>query len=424
MTIIDCCKVAWRARLIILVITVVAVATAALVLRFQPKVFTAGATILTPKEPSSQSRALGSLGTLMGGSSGRGGDGGISLPSLLASGPSLSTNQDMVAAILRSRSSRVEVVGELARKYGAGVGSQILNVEVSLRDKGIIAVAVESTDAVLSAEAANLYFEVLDRFLERLTERANRRQEKFYADQLQRAAKEVAAAEEAILKFQAENRVTPLETTTRVAVDTSADLRGTIMALELQREVLRMRITDQHPQMRELEKQIAELKKQYAKNLFGAPMDLPGGAPGQGRKEFFVSTEKKAPVDFAHLKLYRNLKIQEAFYTGALQSLENLRYSGDLRQLLVEPLDPAVPSTSPTRPRVLQTLLMAGVGGVLLSLLAVGAIEYIRQLRRQNRTAPSRPARHERRPDVLGPLAPSEALMEPDPFSAAGRSRQ
>jgi uncharacterized protein involved in exopolysaccharide biosynthesis len=429
-TIIDYCRIAWRARVMVLGIMVSAVVIALVFVLSQPKIYSARATILAPKESGPQGMSA-SLGALLGaggggGGGGRdGGGGGISFPALLASGPSLSTNQDMFAAILRSRSSRQEVIGELAKKYGADVGSKLFGVDVSLRDKGIIALVVESTDGALAAETANLYFQVLDRVILRLGEQATRRQENFYADQLQRAAREVTTAEEAVLKFQAENRVVQVDTPARGAVDAGGNLRGQIMALELQREVLRMRMTDQHPQMRELDKQIAELKKQYSKNLFGAPMDLPGDAPGRSRKEFFVSTEKMTPMQFAFLKLYRNLKIQEAFYTGALQGLEQLKYNDGAHNVQVEPLDPAVPPETHTRPRILLTLFGAAVGGLLVSIFAVYGIEYIQRLLREERATRSRTARLDRRADVLGSLAPpDDSLMQPDPFSVAGRSRQ
>ena len=432
MTIIDYSRIAWRARVMILGITASAVAIALVVVLTQPKVYSARATILAPKEsaPQGMSASLGALlggGGFGGGMGGGGRDGGgISFPALLAAGPSLSTNQDMFSAILKSRSSRQEVIGELAKKYGADVGSKIVGVDVNLRDKGIIALVVESTDAALAAETANLYFQILDRVLDRLAEQATRRQETFYADQLQRSAREVTTAEEAVLKFQAENRIVPIDAPVRGAAEVGGGVRGQIMALELQREVFRMRMTDQHPQMRELDKQIAELKKQYSKNLFGAPMDLPGDAPGgRSRKEFFVSTEKMTPVQFAYLKLYRNLKIQEAFYTGALQGLEQLKYNDGANHVQVEPLDPAVPPASHTRPGILLTLFAAMAGGLLVSIFGVYGIEYIQRLLREERATRSRTARLDRRADVRGSLAPpDDSLMQPDPFSLADRGRQ
>ena len=109
-------------------------------------------------------------------------------------------------------------VGCVSAACLANEGFDIIGVDVNLRDKGVIALVVESTDGALAAETANLYFQVLDRVILRLGEQATRRQENFYADQLQRAAKEVTTAEEAVLRFQAENRVVQVDAPARGAV--------------------------------------------------------------------------------------------------------------------------------------------------------------------------------------------------------------
>ena len=427
MTILHYWRIAWRARFIVLGTTVAALLVALVYLQFQHKVYTAQASILAPKE--STPPAMGALSALFGGGGGGGRDGGgMSLPSLLGGGPSLSTNQDMFVAILKSRTGRQEVVAELTKKYGADAGSKLLGTDINTREKGVIALTVESTHPTIAADAANLYFEILDQTLDRLAQQATRKLEERYGEQLQRAAKEVSDAEAAVLKFQAQNRVVPLDAATRGAVDAAAraaadpsvNLRATIMSLELQREVLRMRMTEQHPQMREIDKQIAELKKQYSQNLFGTPMDLPGEGPGQRRKEFFVSTEKLTPVQFAYLKLYRTLKIQEAFYTGAMQGLEQLKYNEGVNRVRVEMLDPASPPRLPVRPRVPMTLLLAGVGGLLLPILVIDAMEYFRRVRSEELEAQSRALARDHRPDRRGPVAPApdDVRLPADPVRA------
>jgi hypothetical protein len=126
--------------------------------------------------------------------------------------------------------------------------------------------------------------------------------------------------------------------------------------------------------MREIEKQIAELKKQYSQNLFGQAMDLPPDSPGgKGRKEYFVSTERMTPIQFAYLKLVRNLKIQEAFYTGALQGLENMRYATESgRPQGIEILDPAVTPTHHVSPNIPLIVFAAAVGALVVGM--VGAL--------------------------------------------------
>ena len=425
-------RMAVRARFILLAVVVTAVAAALVVVTVRAKIYTAQASLLSPRE-TQQQQGMSMLGALLGGMGGSGGrDGGVfALPSLFGSVPSLTSNQDMFVAILKSKVLRHEVVAELRKKYGADVGSRVGDLDVNTREKGVILLSLEATDAALAAEGANLHVELLDRTLERFAQKTGRELETRYADQIQRAAREVSDAEAALLKFQTQHRVPPIEsivrssnesvssTTSGPSGEPALGLRGQIMSLEMQREVLRMRATDQHPQARELDKQIAELKKQYAKNLFGAPMDLPGERPGQQRKEFFVSADKLTPVQFEYLKLFRNLKIQEAFYTGALQGLEQLRYNEGVNRVRVEPLDPALPPVKPTRPNIPLTLAVAAVAGIVVTMVVLDRIQYFRRLRAEELEARGSLL------DRLGPLPPpDDALMPSEPFSVTGRGRQ
>ena len=378
--------VVWRARVWIVASAVLVAAAAYGVASLQPKIYGARATVLTPKESGQQSLSL-SLGSFLGTGSGReGSGGGMSLPALLGGSPaSLSTNQDMFVVLLRSRTLREQVIASMKKKYGARVDGVLVGVLPDTKDKGAIALNVEAKNPELAAEFANEYFEELDRMLERYAEQNTKRQEASYAAQLQRAAREVEISEDALVKFQNENRMLGggVDSTTKKDVDVGASMRGQIMALELQREVMAMRYTPQHPTMREIEKQIAELKRQYSKNLFGAPMDLPGDpAGGKGaRKEFFVPAEKMTPMQLNYLKLYRNLRIQEAFYTGALQGLQQIQYNNAAPQNRVEFLDRALPNPGAIRPNV--RFIAAGSGLVALvvaSLLAL-VLEFFRQRR-------------------------------------------
>lgn len=385
-TFLDYWRVVWNARLWIVALTLVAAFAGFASARIQPRIYTSKATILTPKDSAGPSLA-GSLGAMVGGG-GRdgGGGGGLNFGALLG-GSAVSPNLDMFLALLRSRTLRLEVVEEAQKTLGADVGGKIVSVTPDTREKGVVSLTVEATDPRVAAEIANSYFTQLDRMIERYADQASQRQKVFYADQLQRAAREVAAAEESLLKFQAENHIIPLDGPTKGAIDATAGLRGTIMGLEMQREVMRMRLTDQHPQMRELDKQIAEVKKQYSKNLFGLPMDLPSeGTGGRGtRKEFFVSTDKMTPVQFAYMKLYRNLRIQEAFYTGALQGLEQMKYTDNNPNARVEMLDPALVPGGPSRPNVMGIVQAAAAGGFLMGILGAFGFEYLRRLRLEDR---------------------------------------
>jgi hypothetical protein len=364
--------------------TALALSVAVVYVQFQPRIYSAKVTMLPSKEGANQSLSLGAALLL-----GAGKEGGImSLPGMAGSAPGLSSNQDMILALLRSRTLREAVVRSHAKTWGADVGRKIVLVRPDTTEKGALGIIVEAKDPRLAAEVANRYVDELDRMLLRLSNQSGSRRQAAYTAQLERAAKAVEIAEEDLLKFQSENRVllSSLDGPTKGAVDSTVALRGSIMSLEMQREVMRLRYTDRHPQMQEIDKQISELKSQYSKNLFGGAMDLPPESPsarGALRKEFFVPAAKMTPVQFSLLKLYRNLKMQEAFYTGALQGLQQIQYGSDDNAPQVELLDPAEPSPTPVRPNIPFTAAVGAVVGLVAGVIFTFVREYVRLTARE-----------------------------------------
>jgi uncharacterized protein involved in exopolysaccharide biosynthesis len=416
-TLWDYLRVVWRSRLLILALVVIAGVGGWVVGSRQTRVYSATATMLAPRDSQAQGGMSGALGMLFGG--GRDGGGSMSFPGFSVPLPGIVSNLEVFNTILLSRSMREEAVAHFAKTHGANVGSKILSVATSFsRDRTYLSVVVQATEPQLTADVANAYFDLLDRRLQRAAEQQAKRQEVFYRAQLERAAREVDVAEDELLKFQQQNRmVAGVDANTKAGAETGGSLRGTIMALELQREVLRMRFTEQHPQMRELEKQIAELKKQYSKNLFGQAMDLPPEGPGgKGRKEFFVPVDRMTPMQLAHLKLLRNLKIQEAFYTGALQGLEQMRYAAEAgRPQGIEILDPAIVPSQHIRPDIRFIVMAALVGAFAAGCVLALVREYVVQVLALRRAAdpPPPPARRKPRDGGAngtharpGPVAP------------------
>jgi tyrosine-protein kinase Etk/Wzc len=404
----DYARVIWRARYVIVGMVAAATIVATFIGNMQTKVYSATSTMLAPRD-SQASGMSGTLGSLLASAGGRDG-GGLSFPGFQVAMPGLASNLDVFNTLLMSRTMREEVMGHFAKDHGAGVARKVRDIGTSFtKDRTTLSVTVRATEPDLAAAIANAYFDILDRRLQRTAENQAKRQEVFYRAQLERAAKEVDHAEDALVKFQRDNRMVPLDANTKATAESGANLRGQIMTLELQRELFRMRYTEQHPQMRELEKQISELKKQYSQNLFGQAMDLPPDSPGgKGRKEYFVSTERMTPTQFAYLKLFRNLKIQEAFYTGALQGLENMRYATEAgRPQGIEILDPAVPPTNHVSPNLPLITFAAAVGSLVVGMVGALVRETVVQMSAAPRpalTAP-RPGRVRPRPAVANGTA-------------------
>jgi uncharacterized protein involved in exopolysaccharide biosynthesis len=393
-TFLDYWRLLWGARWWILGTTVIAVVITLGIARTLPKVYAARATVLPPKESAPASLGASISGMLTSALGGREGA-SINLPGLSMSAASVTTNQEIFVAVLRSRTMRDDVLKHFETMLGPRARARVGTVAplADPREKGVISLVVEADDPKLAADVTNYYFEMLDKILERYADQAVRRQEVIYAAQLDRAAKEVELAEKALLKFQTDNRILAVGAGSKsggggeTGASAAAGLRSQIQALELQREVNRMKYTDQHPTMREIEKQIGEIKRQYSKELYGTAMELPPEGPGvRGtRREFFVSAERMTPVQFAFLKLARNLQLQEAFYAAALQGLQQIRYGDGASYGRVIVLDPAIPPGAPIRPNVF--LMGVGAAGAALaaSVLMIFFLEYLRRAKARER---------------------------------------
>jgi uncharacterized protein involved in exopolysaccharide biosynthesis len=413
LSIVDYARVIWRARYVIVGMVALACIIAVVVGNLQPKLYAATSTILAPRENKSAGMS-GALSSLLGAS--RDG-GGISFPGFQVAMPGLASDLDIFTTLLMSRTMREEVMAEFAKQRGPEAVAKIRQVGTSsTKDKTTLSVIVYATDAQLAADVANAYFEFLDRRLERAADSQAKRQEVFYRAQLERAAREVDQAEEALVKFQQQNRMIPqIDSNTKATAESGANLRGQIMSLELQRELFRMRYTEQHPQMREIEKQIAELKKQYSQNLYGQAMDLPPEGPnGKRRKEYFVSMDRMTPTQFAYLKLFRNLKIQEAFYTGALQGLENMRYATESgRPQGIEMLDPAVVPTTPVSPNLRLMIFAAAIGTLVVGVVGALVRETLVQMHAVRKPAISAPRPGRARPRSTNGTTVADVTVAP-----------
>jgi len=381
LTILDYWRVAWRARWGIVSLTVVSAAVSLVVGWTMPKVYTARITaFFIPGTAAGASTMAGGAGA---------GGAGEGLMSLLArvgggspGGAEISgRGLPPIDVLLKSRTVKEQLLAEFARKKGRNIESKVVSIAPDMKEKGVIALTVEATEAAVAADLANHVPDFMSGLLEDMSREAAHHQETVYQAQLKRAAKELDGAERQLLAFQSENRVL-VSMAAKDAVETGANLRGNIMALELQREVMLTRFTREHPQVRELDSQIAELKRQYSKNLYGDAMELPGEtAGGRGnRREFFVAASKLSPIQFAFLKQYRTFKFHEAFYTAAMEGFTRLQYEG-MTFGTFRVLDSAVVPGAPSRPNVPFIVAAASIGGLIAGLVLAFFADYVARVR-------------------------------------------
>lgn len=373
--------VVWRHRWLIL-----ALCLAALLATFgytvtRPKIYVATATLMAPKEG-------GGSGLL----------GGLAASGLLQqvpgiSMPSLTPNRDMIVSILKSRTVG-EAVAErfqLQERYRAQYPEDAVqalqgSTDVRLSREGVISVQVEDTDPQVAAALANFYVEQLDRLVSRYSIGEAGRQRVFFTEQLARAQADLDAAEEALRRFQENNRAIALQDQTRGAIEAAARLKGEIMATEVQLQVMRQFATEANPEMVALRRRIEEMRRQLAQMQYGD-----GGAvvksPGRDRRDFTVPFPKVPEVGLELARLTRDMKVQETLVTLLTQQIEQARMTEARDLPIVQVLDRAVPAERHSKPRLRLNLAIAGVTSLFVGIFLAFFLEYLRNLPRRARAA-------------------------------------
>lgn len=389
--------VIWRHRWLIGSLCALAMLVSFLYSIRLPKVYVATATVLAPREDiGGGGVAAASLsGLLMG--AGRGGsaqDGGRSGggPGMLGQlgggmmsffvSPTPQVNTSL--AMLRSRMLREQVIAHFKRTWGPQVESLIGGVKVEARDD-VITLTADGRDPKLTAEVANFYFEQLQQTISQRQERLREHEYAFYVSRVDQARKDYKAAQNDLIVFQEQNRTLALDASTRSSIDAGAAAGGTLMALEIHRELKRMTLTEQHPEMIALNKQIYEIKRAMSHALYGEPTPLPPEKPGAPpRKEFFVAATKMTPLYFKMVEFYRNFKLKEALYNFLVQNIETYKLNTNMPRV-VDWLDPAIPPGGPSAPNVPYNVGAAGIAALVVGIMLALFLEYVERVRRARR---------------------------------------
>jgi capsule polysaccharide export protein KpsE/RkpR len=252
-----------------------------------PKIYESTATLLTPDERGG--RGLG-LATMIAASSVAQTVPGLSMPSL-------TPQRDIFVSILKSRTMAEDVVQhfDLQERYEASFLSDAIRrlsgmTTITLAKDGMISVKVQETDPHVASEIANFYVVNLDQMLSRFATTEATKQRVFIADRLIETERELRRAEEALRHFQEINKVIALHEQARGAVETAAQLKGEIMASEVQLEVMRKFATDANPEVVKIKQRIQEMKRHLGQMQFGKGWVLPAENrnPGEPRHEIHI----------------------------------------------------------------------------------------------------------------------------------------
>lgn len=235
-------------------------------------------------------------------------------------------------------------------------------VNISAQKDGIITVEVTDKDPKRAAEMANAFAKELDRLLQGLATQEARGRLAFLEKERDQANQNLNKAENALRSFSEQNNVIQIDTQTRGVLEYTAHLRAEIDAKEVQIQVMRQQATRFNYDMVKLETEVLGLKnklKMAEKHYDPTCVD-----------DVCLTTNKVPALGLEYLRLYREVKFQNALHQLYSKVVELARMDMVKDFSLVQVVDKALPPEERSNRRLLPALLTGFVTGFIMIFFA------------------------------------------------------
>jgi len=335
-----------------------------------PKTYTATTTLLPPDDGDSnglRSLLLNSPTSF------------LNLPGVRAS------SSDIFVEILKSRSV---AEGVLQRAYDVDNEKRTLyeiwdeesreaaikklrkQAKIFSNEQGIVEISVEAETPELAAQIANAYTDELDKVNQEKSFSRAKNSRIYIEEQLKQTATRLQTSSKSLADFQSQYKAVDLEAQTKVALEKAGEIKGTIMAKEVQLKVALQTLKRNNPIISRFQKEVDELRIQYEHLQFG------NSVPFEQQKDYFIPFADVPEVGLRLAELLREVRVQETVW----QLLNQQFYSAKIQEArdtpTVQVLDTAVPPEQKTKPKRRLLVLVATLLTFSFSIFAAFILEY------------------------------------------------
>ncbi|MBC7185962.1 MAG: hypothetical protein H5U38_02905, partial [Calditrichaeota bacterium] len=329
-----------------------------------PRRYTAVTTLLPPAEMQ-QSALHGML---------------AELPAVPLSLPKATTPAALFVEILKSRSVREMVLQRTfatkkrqapllkllrAKSPEAGLARLQRCTTVYASEQGVITIKVEMPEAQLAADVANAMVEALDRVNREKSVSRAKNSRVYIEQQLALTEQKLQEASQALAEFQQTHKAIALEEQTKAAIESAGDLKGRIIAKQVELGTLRLTMRPDNPQVVMAQRELEEMQARYNALQFGEDSGSARNA------EVYIPIAQLPEVARQLAALIREVKVQETVWELLNQQYYQAKIQEARDTPTVQQLDRAVPPERPSKPRRLLLMVVAGVVTGVLSMLWV-----------------------------------------------------
>jgi tyrosine-protein kinase Etk/Wzc len=353
-------------RMIVIISIAVAILTY-LYLFVSPNLYTSTARVLPPQENMTLSAQL--LNILGGGSipGANQGVGGIAASLLGLQSPAelyvgiMTGNTVFDRIIKRFHLQKLyhQKYLETTRKFLA----RRVSISVGKNDN-LIYVRVTDNDPKRAAAMANAFIEESDKLLRSLAVQEAGNRLAFLEKERLRVNHDLAKAENVLTTFSEQKSVIQIDTQAKGALEYIARLRAQVDAQEVQVEVLRKQATPYNYDVVRMETEIKGLKDKLA----AAEKNYDPTCIG----DVCLPTSKMPTLGLEYMRLYRDVKFQEALYKLYTQLVEVARLDLARNFPRIQVVDRALPPEQRSNQRVLPTVLVGLITCFMMVFVAFG----------------------------------------------------
>ncbi len=251
------------------------------------------------------------------------------------------------------------------------------NSTIFANEQGIINISVEAHDAELSAQVANAFVEALDEVNREKSFSRAKNSRIYIEEQLKQTAVRLKKATTALADFQSEFKAVDLQAQTRVSIEKAGEIKGTIMAKEVELKVALQTLKRDNPIIRRLQKEVDELKIQFEHLQFG------NSVPFEEQKDYFIPFADVPEVGARLAEFLRDVKVQETVW----QLLNQQFYSAKIQEArdtpTVQVLDAAVQPERRTRPKRKLLVVVTSFLTFVFSVFWAFCLEYVERNKEQ-----------------------------------------
>jgi capsule polysaccharide export protein KpsE/RkpR len=236
--------------------------------------------------------------------------------------------------------------------------------KISAQKDWMIKIEVTDKDPKLAAAMANAFVEELDNLLRGLAMEEAKSRLAFLERERLQTSQNLTKSENALRDFSEQKSVIQIDTQTRGALEYIAQLRAEIDAKEVRIQVMRQQATPYNYDMVRLETEIKGLRDK----LTSAEKQYDQACAG----DICLTTAKVPALGLEYMRLYREVKFQDALYQLYTKMVELARMDMMKDFALVQVVDRAIPPERRSNKRLLPAALAGIITCFMMIIIAFG----------------------------------------------------